>query len=274
MVRAAAVLLLAAASASAADPAPRTRELERLNWMEFRDWVPSRVKTVLLPLGTMEAHGVTANGADILAPVAIAREIAPRLEAFVAPVIPYGFTGSLDAYPGAFTIPEDAYRAYVRAVLVGLARNRFKNIILINGHGGGQTALLSALAQDVGREERVRTLVVNWWSTCADVTQEVFGEDGGHAGNNETAFIQAIDPASVLSERYRRELATAYPAANTWSAYPFPSSIGLYKEGQGYPTFDAGKAKAYFAKVNDKVGRLVEDTIRKWDAAGIFEEGR
>jgi creatinine amidohydrolase len=274
MVRAAAVLLLAAVSASAADPAPRTRELERLNWMEFREWVPSRVKTVLLPLGTMEAHGVTANGADILAPVAIAREIAPRLDAFVAPVIPYGFTGSLDAYPGAFTIPEDAYRAYVRAVLVGLARNRFKNIILINGHGGGQTAVLSALAQDVGREERVRTLVVNWWSTCADVTQEVFGEDGGHAGNNETAFIQAIDPASVLSERYRRELATAYPAANTWSAYPFPSSIGLYKEGQGYPTFDAAKAKAYFAKVTDKVGRLVEDTIRKWDAAGIFEEGR
>lgn len=275
MVRAAAVLLVAAVSASAAEPAaPRTRELERLNWMEFREWVPSRVQTVLLPLGTMEAHGVTANGADILAPVAIAREIAPRLNAFVAPVIPYGFTGSLDAYPGAFTIPEDAYRAYVRAALVGLARNHFRNIVLINGHGGGQTAVLAALAQEVGREERVRTLVVNWWSTCSDVTQEVFGEDGGHAGNNETAFIQAIDPSSVLSDRYRREMATAYPAASTWSAYPFPSSIGLYKEGQGYPTFDAAKAKAYFAKVNDKMGRLVEDTIRKWDSAGIFEEGR
>jgi creatinine amidohydrolase len=276
MGRAAVLLLLAAATGAAAaePPSPRTRELERLNWMEFREWVPSRVQTVLLPLGTMEAHGVTANGADILAPVAIAREIAPRLNAFVAPVIPYGFTGSLDAYPGAFTIPEDAYRAYVRATLVGLARNHFRNIVLINGHGGGQTAVLSALAQEVGREERVRTLVVNWWSTCSDVTLEVFGEDGGHAGNNETAFIQAIDPASVLSDRYRREMATAYPAASTWSAYPFPSSIGLYKEGQGYPIFDAAKAKAYYAKVNDKMGRLVEDTIRKWDSAGIFEEGR
>jgi creatinine amidohydrolase len=270
----AAVLLLLIAVPAAADPEPRTRELERINWMEFREWVPSRVKTVLLPLGTLEAHGVTANGADILAPVAIAREIAPRVNAFVAPVIAYGFTGSLDAYPGAFTVPEDAYRAYVRSVLVGLARNRFQNVILINGHGGGQTALLSALAQEVGREERVRTLVVNWWSYCSDVTQEVFGEDGGHAGNNETAFIQAIDPSSVLDERYRREMATAYPAPNTWSAYPFPSSIGLYREGQGYPTFDLGRAKAYYAKVNDKVGRLVEDTIRKWDLARVFEEAR
>jgi creatinine amidohydrolase len=275
MVRPAAVLLLIAVPLGAAEaPPPRTREMERLNWLEFQEWVPARVKTVLLPLGTLEPHGVTANGADILAPVAIAREIAPRVNAFVAPVIPYGFTGSLDAYPGAFTVPEEAYRAYVRAALVGLARNRFRNIILINGHGGGQTAVLSSLAQEVGREHRVRMLVVNWWSTCADVTQEVFGEDGGHAGENETAFIQAIDPGSVLKDRYLRELATAYPPANTWSAYPFPSSIGLYKEGQGYPTFDAAKAKTYYAKVNDKVGRLVEDTIRKWDLARIFEEER
>ena len=119
---------------------PSTRELERVNWMELREHVPKHSQTVLLPLGTLEAHGVTANGADILAPVAIARDIAPGLEAFVAPVIPYGFTGSMDAYPGAFTVPEDAYRAYVRAVLVGLARNRFRNIVMVNGHGGGQTA--------------------------------------------------------------------------------------------------------------------------------------
>jgi creatinine amidohydrolase len=264
-------LLLAGLPAPGAEPKdPPTRELERINWLEFREWVPDRIQTVLLPLGTLEAHGVTANGADILAPVAIAREIAPRLNALVAPVVPYGFTGSMDAYPGAFTVPEEAYRAYVRAVLVGLARNRFRNLILLNGHGGGQTAILSALAQDVGREERVRILVVNWWSYCSDVTLEVFGEDGGHAGNNETAFLQAIDPSLVHAERYRPEMATAYPAPNTWSAYPYPSSIGLYKEGQGYPQFDPAKAKRYFAQVNEKVGRLVEETIRKWDLAGIF----
>jgi creatinine amidohydrolase len=250
---------------AAAPPAPSTRELERINWMELAEWVPARADTVLLPLGTLEPHGVAANGSDILAPAAIAREIAPRLNAFVAPAVPYGFTGSLDAYPGSFTVPEDVYRAYVRAVLQGLARNRFRNIVLLNGHGGGQTAVLGAVAQEVGREAGVRTLVVNWWSYCADVTQEVFGEDGGHAGDNETAFVMAIDPALVQRERYRPELATAYPAPNTWIAYPFPSSIGLYKEGQGYPKFDAAKAREYYRKVNDKVARLIQETIAKWD---------
>ena len=187
----------------------------------------------------------------------------------MAPVVPYGFTGSMDAYPGAFTVPEEPYRAYVRAVLVGLARNRFRNIVMVNGHGGGQTAILNALAQEVGREERVRILVVNWWAHCADVTQEVFGEDGGHAGDNETAFIQAIDPALVHPERYTPGMALANPAPGTWSAYPNPTTIGLYKAGQGYPKFDAAKAKVYFRKVCDKVSELVKDTIQRWDAAGL-----
>ena len=265
------VLVALATPLAAAEPpkAPSTRELERVNWMELREWVPSRSTTVLLPLGTLEAHGVTANGADILAPVAIARDIAPSLEAFVAPAIPYGFTGSMDAYAGGLTVPEEAYRAYVRAVIVGLARNGFRNIVLVNGHGGGQTALLTALAQEVGREERVRVLVVNWWSYCSDVTQEVFGEDGGHAGDNETAFVQAIDPSLVHPERYEAGMALANPAPNTWSAYPHPTTIGLYKAGQGHPKFDAAKAKLYFRRVCDKVSDLVKDTIRRWDEAGL-----
>ena len=237
--------------------------------MEFGECVPAKINTVLLPLGTIEAHGVAANGTDIVAPVAMARAIAPRVNAMIAPVIPYGFTGVLDAYPGGFTIPEHTYRAYVRAVLVGLARNKFKNIIMLNGHGGGQTAILSALAQDVGRETETRILVVNWWSYCSDVTLEVFGEDGGHAGENETAYVMAIDPSLVRKENYKPDMATALPAPNTWSAYPFPSTIMLYKEGQGYPKFDQAKSETYFTKVNDKIARLIQETIKKWDMAGL-----
>lgn len=262
----AAAILVAGHADRALAQQPTTRELDRINWMEFREVVPKRVDTVLVPLGTLEPHGVTANGADIIAPVAIARAIAPRVNAMIAPAVPYGITGSLDAYPGAFTIPEDAYRPYVKAVLLGLAKNRFRNIILVNGHGGPQTAVLNALGVEVGREAGVRTLVVNWWSYASDVTLSVFGEDGGHAGENENAFMLAIDPALVHKERYTgADMTTANPAPGTWSAYPSPSSIGLYKEGQGFPKFDPAKARIYFDRVNDKVARLVEDTIKKWN---------
>jgi creatinine amidohydrolase len=245
------------------------REMERINWMEFKEVVPSKIQTVLLPTGTLEPHGVVNNGADITAPVAMARALAPRVNAMIAPVVPYGITGSMEAYPGAFQIPEAAYRPYIKAVMEGLAKNGFRNIIVLNGHGGGQTAVLTAVAAEVATERHVRTLVINWWSFASDVTKEVFGEDGGHAGWNETAYVQAADRTLVHPERYSDKLATAYPAPGTWSAVPFPSSIGLYQPGQGYPKFDQKKADEYFRRVNDKVGTLISDTIAKWDSAGL-----
>jgi len=245
------------------------REMERINWMEFRELVPAKIRTVILPTGTLEPHGVINNGADITAPLAMARAIAPRVDAMIAPAVPYGITGSMEAYPGAFQIPEAAYRPYIKAVLEGLAKNGFRNIIILNGHGGPQTAVLTVVAAEVSAEKHVRTLVINWWSFASDVTKEVFGEDGGHAGWNETAMVQAVDRTLVHPERYSDRLATAYPVPGTWAAVPFPSSIGLYQPGQGFPKFDQKKADEYFRKVNAKVETLIRETIAKWDEAGV-----
>lgn len=247
-----------------------SRNMDDLNWMEFRELVPAKVKTVLLTTGTLEPHGVVNNGADNLAPVKIAEAIAPEVDALIAPHIPYGVTGSLAPYPGATNIPAEAYAPFVRAVLAGLVRNGFKNIVIINGHGGPQTQILNKLAEDVALESKVNTLVVNWWSTCSDAAVEVFGNTGGHAGENETAFIQAINPKLVAKERYSAVTTTPAPAAGTWSATPFPSPIILYKPGEGAPRdFDQKKADAYFRKVNACVAALVKDTLRKWSAAGF-----
>lgn len=244
-----------------------TREMDRINWMEFKEVVPSKITTVLLPTGTLEPHGVINNGADNTAPTAMAKTIARRTNALIAPTLPYGITGSMEAYPGAFQITEAAYRPFIKQILEGLAKNGFKNIIILNGHGGGQTAVLQAVAAEVATEKKVRTLVINWWSFASDETKEVFGEDGGHAGLNETAFIQAIDPTLVQKERYKDDLATAYPTTGTWSAVPFPSSIGLYQKGQGYPKFDQKKADEYYKKVTDKVANLIIEIVGKWDKA-------
>lgn len=263
------VLLAAAAGAQPKDFVS-TREMDRINWMEFKEVVPSKTNTVLLPTGTLEPHGVINNGADNTAPTAMAQTIAHRVNAMIAPTLPYGITGSMEAYPGAFQITEAAYRPFIKQVLEGLAKNGFKNIVILNGHGGGQTAVLQSVAAEVAAERKVRTLVINWWSFAAEETKEVFGEDGGHAGLNETAFIQAIDPKLVHRERYTGpEMTTPYPAPGTWSAVPFPSSIGLYQKNQGYPKFDQAKADEYYKKVTDKVANFVIEVVKKWDLAGL-----
>src|SRR6476660_1792836 len=140
-----------------------TREMDRINWMEFKDVIPSKIDTVLLSTGTLEPHGVINNGADNTAPFAMAKTIAKRTNAMIAPTLPYGITGSMEAYPGAFQITEAAYRPFVKQILEGLVKNGFRSIIIMNGHGGGQTAVLQSVAAEVATERHVRTLVVNWW---------------------------------------------------------------------------------------------------------------
>jgi len=267
--------LMLMAVPAAAQQAPgrpmTTRLMDELNWMEFRQIVPGQTKTVLVTVGTLEPHGVVNNGADNTAPVAIARAIAADVNALIAPHVPYGVTGSMAPYPGAMHIPEEAFRPYVRAVLEGMVKNGFKNIVVINGHGGPQTAILQQVANELALARGVNTLVINWWAVASDVTLEVFGEDGGHAAINETAFIQAIDPRLVRRELYKgKEMATPNPAPGAWSATPFPSSITLYKEGQGLPKdFDQAKAEEYFRKVVARVKALTLDTLKKWEMAGF-----
>jgi creatinine amidohydrolase len=248
-----------------------TREMNDLNWMEFRKLVPARIDTVLVTVGTMEPHGVINSGADNTAPIAIARSLAEEVNALVAPHIPYGVTGDMAPYPGALHVPEEVFRNYVHAVLDGMAKNGFRRIIVLNGHGGPQTAQLQSLLREVSFEHGVQTLLVNWWALCTDETIATFGQDGGHAGINETAFIQAINPKLVHKELYSgKEMATANPSPGAWSATPFPSTITLYKPGQGWPTdFDQKKADEYYKKVVTKVGALIKDAVKKWNLAGF-----
>ena len=249
-----------------AQPEPPFRSLNAINWMDFKQWVPSKIDTVLLPVGTLEAHGVVNNGADNTVPEALAHDLAQRVNAMEAPVIPYGVTTSLSAFPGTFRISPTVFKAYCREVMAGLAGSGFKNIIVINGHGPNFQPLQEAAAE-ISQQTGVRTLVFNWWSYTADLTQEVYGSDGGHSGVNENAAVLATTPQYVRQELYDAEL--AWWRADGVAAYPYPSSIILYQEGEGYPDFDEQKAKLFYGKVVDKVEKLISTTIEKWDLAGL-----
>lgn len=251
---------------------PSSRLMDDLNWMEFKQLVPAKINTVILTVGTLEAHGFINNGADNTVPIALANSIAPSINALIAPHIPYGITGILAPYPGSLHIPADPFRNYVQAVLLGLVSNGFKNIIILNGHGP-QVGVLQDLAEKLALEHKgVNTLVINWWILTTDVTKEVFGEDGGHATNNETAMVQAVNPKLVHWDLFTgKDMATALPSpGDGWSATPFPSTILLYTEGQGLPK-DRSQAKAqeYYDKVVAKVKAVIEDTMHKWQMAGF-----
>jgi creatinine amidohydrolase len=246
----------------------RFRRMDYYCWQEFREVVPERCNTVILGVGTQEAHGVAANGTDAIIAEYLAMEVAPKVNALVAPTIPYGYTTSLSAYPGALAISPDTLKAYCLETVDGLAHCGFKNIIIFNGHGPNRTPL-NEVAAEVSAKRGVRVLVVDWWSYCDDVTKEIWGagEDGGHAALNENAAMQAIDPGFVNQRYYKPEMTVV--STTTYTAYPHPGTMILYSKGKGYPDFDQAKADKYMQRVVEELAKLIVDTRRRWDEAGL-----
>ncbi len=243
------------------------RLLEDLNWITVGALVPDSIHTVLVPAGTLEPHGVVNNGADNTVPYALALRLAPRVNALVAPTIPYGVTTTLGEYPGTFGISPETFEAYVYEVLTGLAATGFQNIVVLNGHGPNGAPLRRA-ADRVWRESASRLIVTEWWSLTADLVEAVYGSQGGHAGNNETGAVLAVRPDLVRADLYTgRDMTT--PRGEGWTAYPFPSSVLLYREGEGYPDFDRAKATRYFDGVVDRLAALITDVVVKWNRAGL-----
>ncbi len=157
--------------------------------------------TLLLPVGSIEAHGPHCPlGTDVIIPTHLAKLVAGQLKgrAMVAPTIPYGHSWELSVFPGTINVPARVLTDYVAAVGANFAHQGFKNIALLNGHGGNIPALNHA-AEDIA-EEGVRVILISWW---VDFSKEILTvcSSQGHGGEDETSVIMAIDPSLVKLER-------------------------------------------------------------------------
>jgi len=242
------------------------RRIDRINWMEFAEIVPRQINTVLLPVGTLEAHGVTSLGTDNEIPTRLSEAIAARLNALVAPTIPYGVTAHLGALAGGTHIPAGAFTEYASAVIVALAHQGLQNVIVMNGHGGNTEALREATRR-VHEETGVYTAVFNWWIEMRPFVEEALGAPGGHAGTDETAAMLAIAPAQVFPERWDPSL--GFEHRESLAAFPVPGSLLFYGGKRSDPRFDSKLATRFWDRVVDHVGEVLEDLVARWNREGM-----
>ncbi len=232
-----------------------------LTWKDFDRLLQKGLDTALLPVGTIEAHGITPLGTDNLIPEAIARAIAPSLNAIIAPTISYGITRSLGAYPGSLTVTSATFEAYVGEILSSIVSKKINRIAIINGHGGQLDELKSA-ALRVHQATGARIAVVHWWILCQDIVLEHYKSEGGHAAVDETAAILATAPDKVKQADY--DEAMIYLVNAGANIYPIPSTILTYKENTGKLDFDVKRAEAYFDDVCRRVLSFLEEVFRRW----------
>jgi creatinine amidohydrolase len=242
-------------------------KLERMLWQDVRESVPSKTVTALLPVGTIEAHGAACLGTDGYIPADIGDHVAGSLDLILAPPVWYGVTKSLFGYPGSLTVTEQHFEEYICDLLRSFKYHKFRRVIILNGHGGNNGALKNAAVRAY-QELGLNVAVIHWWLLCAEVTKEVYGGEGGHAGCDETGYVMAIDPLLAERNRYSEDL--VYEHQTAADVYPYPGSIGIYNDrGEGRPDFDVEKGKLYRGKVREKVLDFVRYILMQWDKNGL-----
>lgn len=155
------------------------------------------IDTVVLPIGMTEAHGHHCPlGTDVIIPRRFLELIEERMgeELIIAPEVPYGHSWHLAPYPGTIDIPPEVFGDYVFHVGKGLAKWGVKKLVLFNGHGGNTPALTHVMERlaDLG----LTVLLINWWIDYASEILTIC-EGQGHAGEDETSVVLAIDESLV-----------------------------------------------------------------------------
>jgi creatinine amidohydrolase len=236
--------------------------LDYLNHLELKKLVPAEIDAVLVPVGTIEAHGITPLGTDVIIPEAMAARIAEDINAIAAPAIPYGITRGLVGHPGTISIQPEVFKVYLGDLLESLARIGFAKIVVLNGHGG-QTDEIKDVLFEISRDMGVKTLLVDWWYDTDEIRKKTLEREGGHAGADETACIVAIDPSLVRPDLYDDGMVTAW--SRSFTAYPFPGNIITYTEGDGSLNLDEQTCRAYFDAVVARVASIIKHVFTKWN---------
>src|SRR5262249_40380245 len=155
--------------------------------------------TVVIAFGATEQHGPHLPLAtDALIGDHLARLIADRLDAFVAPTVRIGCSEHHLEFPGTLSVSESTFHSLVADVVRSLARGGFRRIVLLPTHGGNFRPLAAALEQ-LGPIDGVELCALTDLGTLfaiAEVGEQEYGvalgEGGLHAGEWETSMLMSI----------------------------------------------------------------------------------
>ena len=182
-------------------------ELDKLTWPQVRSEIEAGRDTVVIAFGATEQHGCHMPLAtDALLGDHLARAVAERLDAFVAPTVRVGCSEHHLGFAGTMSLGEETFHAVVGDLVRSLAGGGFRRIVLLPTHGGNFAPLAAALGT-LAEPERASVVALTDLGVLFQIAQlgeREYGvplrEGGLHAGEWETSLLLAIHPELVRSE--------------------------------------------------------------------------
>ncbi len=210
-----------------------------------------KTKTLIIPFGTVEAHGSHLPlNTDTLIIREVVKKAAAESSVFMSPPLQYGVCTSTGVHTGTIGISAGTLRAITLDMVRSAYVSGFRNVLLISGHGGGLH--LSAL-REAGEELVITLDGLNLAVLCVyDFIQEEIKDiaetkNDSHAGEIETSLVLHL-AANLVKGRAKEE----YPA----STAPFITKDKL-KRWPGAVWGNPAKADV------DKGRRIFEVMVKK-----------
>lgn len=188
--------------------------LAEMSWVAVEEYL-ARDDRIVLPLGATEQHGRHLGlGTDHIEAEAIARGVGEQANVAVAPTLNYGMSQAHLSFAGTISIRPSTLIAVYEDLFRSIYHHGFRRVLVVNGHGGNEPALTSALLQLQGDLTELRVKVFQWWldaESYSVVTNALGAQQGSHATAGETSFMLAVHPSGVQLNRLSGR---DYPVSN------------------------------------------------------------
>jgi creatinine amidohydrolase len=172
----------------------RARYLPALTRDELEQ-IPNKERAlVIVPTGAIEQHGHHLPvGVDAILGQAWLENVLPRLgpgsPVFVAPPLTYGKSNEHAAFPGTLSLSASTFRRLLLAVAAQLKALGFRQLAVLNTHGGNSAVLVYSL-REIQTTLGLRAGVLGWPYKPEQTAQEA--ANGFHAGEWETSLMLAV----------------------------------------------------------------------------------
>lgn len=178
-------------------------QMSHMSWKQAEAAI-ERQALVIVPTGATEAHGAHMPlDADTHQAGHVALELATRLDALVAPPVPYGVSKTFESFAGTVSLSIPLYQELIYEIGAALIKQGFRNILLLNGNRPNGTAndqVARRLIDDFDVEFSPVVTAVSYWEPAAARLHALRKSEVGGMGHGcelETSFQLATRPELV-----------------------------------------------------------------------------
>jgi len=166
--------------------------IEEISMKAFRQGL-RKTKTLIVPYGTVEAHGTHLPlSTDTMIMQEVARRAGEMVHAFVAPPVHYGVCTSTGQHPGTIAITPETLRRITIDIVRDSYKKGLRNFVLISGHGGSLhvSAMKEAAESLAGELKSASIAALSIYEALPPGAERVAETRGdSHAGELETSLI-------------------------------------------------------------------------------------